>query len=98
MAERLRTGGQHARSGSVRFDRVTAGRFHPLARAVPGPNGVQVSFPELPEPRADGVEPGIDLPSATSLGPRVPAPAREHAPPGRRGTRHLGILLSSCST
>jgi len=70
LAERLRAGGEHLGSGCVRLGRMALGRFHSLAGSG-GPvlNGVPVSFPELLEPRPDGLKPSVDLSPATWLGP-----------------------------
>ena len=77
MAERLSAGGQHFCGGSVRLRGVALGRCHPLAGGTgPALAGVQVSFPERLEPRADSIEPGVDLPSAARRGRRLTV----HAP------------------
>jgi hypothetical protein len=56
--------------GGVRLGRVAPGRFQPLAeRGGPAPIGGPVSFSERPEPRANGVEPGVDLPPTAWQGP-----------------------------
>jgi len=61
MTERLHTGGQHLRGGSVRLGGTVLGRFQPLAGGGPAPIGGPVSFPEFLKPRADGVKPIVDL-------------------------------------
>ena len=72
IAERFRAGGQHFCGGNVRLDRMAPGRFHPLARGGgPAPHGLPVSFSERVEPRADGVEPSVNLPPALRRGHRL---------------------------
>jgi len=63
VAERFRAGGQHSCGGSVRLGRVAFGRCHPLpGRGGPPRDAEHVSFSEHLKPRADGVEPGVDVP------------------------------------
>lgn len=72
LAERLRAGGQHLYGSRVRLGRVALSRFQPLTQVGgPAPRGVPVSFSELPQPHADGVKPGIDLPPTAWRRPRI---------------------------
>jgi hypothetical protein len=70
VAERLRAGGKHPCGGSVRLGRVALSRCHPLPGGGGPPLAAEhVSFPERLKPRADGVEPGVDLPPTAWPGP-----------------------------
>jgi hypothetical protein len=66
MAERLHAGGQHFCCGSVRLSSMALSHCQPLAGGdiSAAPNGVpaSVSVSELLKPRADGIEPSVDLP------------------------------------
>ena len=53
----------HAGGTLVRLGRVAFGRCHPLpGRGGPPRDAEHVSFSEHLKPRADGVEPGVDVP------------------------------------
>src|SRR5215472_8359056 len=72
VAERLRAGGQHPRGGNMRLGRVALSRCHPLPGGGGPPLAAEhVSFPEHLKPRADGVEPSIDLPPTAWQGPSL---------------------------
>jgi hypothetical protein len=72
MAERHSAGGQHFCGGGVRLRGAALGRCHPLAGGSgPALAGVQISFPERLKPRADGIEPGVDLPPTALRGRRL---------------------------
>ena len=74
VAERLRAGGQHSCGGSVRLGRVALSRCHPLpGRGGPPRAGEHVSFSEHLKARADGIEPGVDIPPAVWQGPGLAA-------------------------
>ena len=60
--------------------RVALSRFQPLAGGVGRAlNGVPVSFHEPLKPRADGIQPGVNLPLAIWQGPGLAVHAFQHA-------------------
>jgi len=78
--ERVCAGGEHLRGGSKRLSRMTLSRVHPLARGGGlALNGVPASFPELLQPRADGLKPSVDLPLTAWRGPRLAVHTSQHA-------------------
>lgn len=79
MTERLHTGGQHLRGGSLRLVGMALSRFQPLTGGSPAHIGGPVSLSQLLKPRADGRKAIIDLPPAAWPGLRLALHASKHA-------------------